>query len=148
MKLLRYPIGGGPLRVGLLLILLLLTGCGLPGPGPAPGPALEPSSVSPQTAPLLAGARQALERRDLAGAEGYLERAIRLEPRNPLLWHTLAQTKYRQGQYAQTVQLGLRSNALLPQTDPLARENLRLMAEAHRQLGQEESARQLEEQLR
>ena len=139
---------GGGLLWGCLLLILLLPGCALLELKPARPPEPETISVSPQTAPLLASARQALDRREPATAEGYLERAIRLEPRNPLLWHTLAQTKYQQGDYAQTIQLSLRSNALLPQSAPLARENLSLMAAAHRRLGQEDKARQLEEQLR
>ncbi|MFH7324988.1 hypothetical protein [Desulfurivibrio sp. C05AmB] len=132
----------------LILLILLLAGCqwaAMSPPPPRPEP--EPIAVAPPSSPLLASAQQALARDDLAGAEGYLERAIRLDSRNPLLWHTLAQTKYRQGDYPQTIQLGRRSNALLPPNSSLHRENLRLMAAAHRQLGQEEQARKLEAEL-
>jgi Tfp pilus assembly protein PilF len=126
----------------LLMFMLLLPGCAMREISPPPsGPGPEPTAVSPAASPLLANARFALERNDPAGAEGYLERAIGIEPRNPLLWHTLAQAKYRQGDYAQTVQLCLRSNALLPQAQ-LRRDNFRLMAEAYRRLGQEDKARQ------
>jgi Tfp pilus assembly protein PilF len=125
-----------------LLLMLLLPGCTIRQPGTPSPPRQEPAAVSQPVAPLLANARQALGRHDLAGAEGYLERAIRIEPRNGLLWHELAQTKYLQFEYAQTVQLCLRSNSLLPQNSSLFRENFRLMAEAYRQLGQEDRARQ------
>jgi Tfp pilus assembly protein PilF len=126
----------------MLAILLLLAGCappkvGLPGPETRPEPA-----VSPAAAPLLAGARQALAHKDLHGAEAYLERAIRLEPGNGLLWHTLAETKYRQGDYGQAVQLSLRATTFLPAAGPLIRENYLLMARAYRKLGQDAQARQ------
>jgi len=131
----------------LMLLILLLAGCQWAAMSPPPRPEPEPAAVAPPSGPLLASAQQALARDDLAGAEGYLERAIRLDSRNPLLWHTLAQTKYRQGDYPQTIQLCRRSNALLPPNASLLRENLRLMAAAHRQLGQEEQARKLEAEL-
>jgi tetratricopeptide (TPR) repeat protein len=123
-------------------VMLAVAGCvpqkvGLPGPAPRPEPV-----VSPAAASLLAGARQALARNDLAGAESYLERAIRLETGNGLLWHTLAETKERQGDYRQAVQLALRANTLLPAADPLVRDNHRLMERAYRKLGQDEQARQ------
>jgi Tfp pilus assembly protein PilF len=130
-----------------LLLTLLLSGCQLADVRTIPPPEPQPATVAPPTAPLLANAQQALARNDLAGAESYLERAIRLDSRNPLLWHTLAQTKYRQGDYSQAIQLGRRSNTLLPPNAPLLRDNLRLMAAAHRQLGQEEAARKLEAEL-
>jgi hypothetical protein len=133
----------GHLLPVLLLVMVLLPGC---APRELIPPAPEPVVVSPAAAPLLANARLAMDRQDLNGAEAYLERAIRIESRNPLLWHTLAQTKYRQGHFAQAVQLCLRSNSLLPRAAPLARENFLLMELAYRQLGQEEKARQAKQQ--
>lgn len=130
-----------------MLLTLLLSGCQMAEVRTIPPPEPQPAAVAPPTAPLLASAQQSLARNDLDGAEGYLERAIRLDSRNPLLWHTLAQTKFRQGDYPQTIQLCRRANALLPPNAPLLRENLRLMAAAHRQLGQEDQAQQLESQL-
>jgi tetratricopeptide (TPR) repeat protein len=143
----HYKLWASHLFRMLLLAMVLLPGCALHKtrpPGAEPGS--EPVVVSPPAAPLLASARLALDRHDLNGAEAYLERAIRIETRNPLLWHTLAQTKYRQGDFAQAIQLCLRSNSLLPQAAPLARENFLLMALAYRQLGQEEKARQASQQ--
>jgi Tfp pilus assembly protein PilF len=132
----------------MILLMLLLAGCqwaAMSPPPPRPEP--EPAAVSPPSGHLLASAEQALARDDLTGAEGYLERALRLDSRNPQLWHILAQTKYRQGDYPQTIQLCRRSNALLPPNALLRRDNLRLMAAAHRQLGEEEQARKLEAEL-
>jgi tetratricopeptide (TPR) repeat protein len=134
------------LILSMLLLALLLSAC---TPRQISPPTAEPDfepAVSPAAEPLLADARLALARQDLNRAEASLERAIRIENRNPLLWHTLAQTKYRQGDYPQTIQLCLRSNSLLPKGASLIRENLLLMAEAYHRLGQEERARQMSQQ--
>lgn len=126
-----------------LLFMLLLPGCGpreiVP---PPPEPRSELPAVAPAAGPLLTNARLALGRNNPRGAEAYLERAIRIDPRHPVLWHTLAQAKYDQGEYAQTIQLCLRSNALLQQTASLRRDNFQLMARAYRRLGQDDKADQ------
>ena len=48
--------------------------------------------------------------REAAGAS--LERALRIEPRNPWLWLELAQLRLAQGQYAQAITLARKSNQL------------------------------------
>ncbi|MCA1852611.1 MAG: tetratricopeptide repeat protein [Beggiatoa sp.] len=52
---------------------------------------------------------------------GLLERAIRIEPRNPWLWHRLAVLRLQEGQHALAIELAKRSNVL-------ARGNRRLLA--------------------
>ena len=47
--------------------------------------------------------------REAAGAS--LERALRIEPRNPWLWLELAQVRLAQGQYAQAITLARKSNS-------------------------------------
>jgi len=47
--------------------------------------------------------------REAAGAS--LERALRIEPRNPWLWLELAQLRLDQGQYAQAITLARKSNS-------------------------------------
>ena len=52
-------------------------------------------------------------RHDAAGAS--LERALRIEPRNPWLWHELAQLRLTQGQYEQAISLARKSNSFAGQ---------------------------------
>jgi len=47
--------------------------------------------------------------REAAGAS--LERALRIEPRNPWLWLELAQVRLAQGQYEQAITLAAKSNS-------------------------------------
>jgi len=67
----------------------------------------------------------------LANAAATLERALRIEPRNPRLWHELARVRLKQGQYAQAESVAARSNSW----------NWRLIAEARTARGDAEGAR-------
>lgn len=64
--------------------------------------------------------------REAAGAS--LERALRIEPRNPWLWLELAQVRLNQGQYAQAITLARKSNSF-------ARKQLRVQAESWQVIG-------------
>jgi predicted Zn-dependent protease len=47
----------------------------------------------------------------LVQAAASLERALRIEPRNPRLWHELARVRLRQGDAVQAANLAARSNS-------------------------------------
>lgn len=66
--------------------------------------------------------------REAAGAA--LERALRIEPRNPWLWHELAQVRLAQGQYAQAITLAKKSNSFGSGQRRLQAENWQLIAQA------------------
>ncbi|MGH8478773.1 MAG: tetratricopeptide repeat protein [Gammaproteobacteria bacterium] len=53
-------------------------------------------------------------------AAATLERAIRIEPRNPWLWHRLAVLRLQEGQHSLAIELAKKSNVL-------ARGNRRLL---------------------
>ena len=66
---------------------------------------------------------------DQAGAS--LERALRIEPRNGLYWHTLARAKFNQHRYAEAVQLTRKAESMLGRgQEDLAERNRLLMARA------------------
>lgn len=67
-------------------------------------------------------------RPEAAGAS--LERALRIEPRNPWLWHELAQLRLVQGQYAQAVSLAQKSNSFSRRDRHLQALNWRLIGQA------------------
>ncbi|MGH8588097.1 MAG: tetratricopeptide repeat protein, partial [Gammaproteobacteria bacterium] len=54
-------------------------------------------------------------------AAAILERAIRIEPRNPWLWHRLAVLRLQEGRHSLAIELAKKSNVL-------ARGNRRLLA--------------------
>ena len=77
----------------------------------------------------------------LANAAATLERALRIEPRNPRLWYELARVRLKQGQYAQAESVAARSNSWAGSDNALRAENWRLIAEARTARGDAEGAR-------
>jgi Tfp pilus assembly protein PilF len=73
-------------------------------------------------------------------AAASLERALRIEPRNPRLWHELARVRLKQGQYAQAESVAARSNSWAADDKALRAENWRLIAESRRARGDTEGA--------
>src|SRR3989441_2738824 len=80
-----------------------------PVPGPAPAPAARTENVA--IAGLMDTARADAAAGRLANAAATLERALRIEPRNPRLWHELARVRLKQGQYAQAESVAARSSS-------------------------------------
>ena len=90
-------------RIQLLAgLLCCLAGCSL---APTSNPYQLPAGQSqPQQAAVTE-----LEQQAWARAADYLQRAIRIEPRNPLSWHYLAQSYRGSGDYARCVEMAQRS---------------------------------------
>jgi hypothetical protein len=119
----------------LLLVLMIQSGCATPKrTEPPPSPGLPPpAEYKPVTGPataLYTDAEKALQSGRLAESEMLLERALRIEPRNPYYWHTLAQVKYRQGQFRETVQFCLKSESLAGKQAQLLARNQDLLRQA------------------
>lgn len=99
------------IRCGLLAVLLLqLAGC-----APAPSsnryqlPAGQVQPGQGAVDELQRRARQALEQQAYAQAVEYLQRAIRIEPRNALSWHYLARTYRSSGDFQRCMEMAQRS---------------------------------------
>lgn len=61
---------------------------------------------------------------DLNAASSSLERALRIEPNNPVLWNRLARVRLEQKQYEQATQMAKRSNSFAAADDAgLRRDN-------------------------
>ncbi len=108
----------------------------VPVPGePLPPPATAPPIQSAAVASLMDGARIDAAAGRLAHAAASIERALRLEPRNPRLWHELARVRLKQGEYAQAENLAARSNSWAGGDYRLRAENWRLIAQAREARG-------------
>ena len=90
---------------------------------------------------LLASAEQASRDGDNDRAAGQLERALRIEPRNAVIWHNLAIVRYRQGNYAQAESVALRADSFSQDDTQLRLRNWRLIAAARQERGDVEGAR-------
>jgi len=129
-----------------LALAALLVGCsGLPlqPPGQATAPEAEPTvrTENIAVASLLEGARNEAAAGRLANAAASLERALRIEPRNPRLWQALARVRLQQGDYAQAESTARRSSSWAGGDNALRSENWRLIAQAREARGDAEGAR-------
>src|SRR5256714_13331247 len=95
------------MRAVLAFLAIAIAGCAPVrepepgGPTPAPAPLPEPAARTENLAiaGLLDGARADAAAGRLANAAASLERALRIEPRNPRLWQELARGRPKQGAY-------------------------------------------------
>ncbi len=103
--------------------------------------------MSPAAQGLLASAQQQLDSSNWEGAANYLERALRIEPRNPVLWERLATVRYQQRDFQQAIQLAAKSNTLVGPNIALRRQNWYLMANAYGLLGDNDNEQKYREKL-
>lgn len=130
-------------RLALCLTVLALVRCAVIPPPATPEEALARTPVSDSNAvvALVEAARADTDGGNFTKAAGALERALRIEPRNPRLWHELAQLKLKEGDYAQTASMAARSNTWAGTDKMLRAANWRLIGEAKRSTGDEAGAR-------
>jgi tetratricopeptide (TPR) repeat protein len=81
--------------------------------GPAPSvpvprerPKAAPATLSPASRALVSQAQAQRKKGDLPGAAGSLDRALRIEPNNPLLWIEMGRLRMDQRNYAQAESMG------------------------------------------
>jgi predicted Zn-dependent protease len=128
-------------------LLLLVAGCANVTTQPSAktaqemAPQSEQSVVTPpEPRPVMSGNRAVVAlldqaqlqtdagQREAAGAS--LERALRIEPRNPWLWHELAQLRLTQGQYGQAISLAQKSTSFAINDRRVQAVNWRLIGNA------------------
>ncbi len=89
---------------------------------------------------LVASAERHQDAGDADTALSSLERALRIEPRNAMLWSRMADIRVGQGDHKQAIQLAAKSNTLAGANMQLRRQNWYLMANAHKALGNFDAA--------
>ena len=135
------------MRTLLAFLAAAIAGCAtvVPGPGQAPEPAPFPEPAARTEnlaiAALMDGARADAAAGRLTNAAASLERALRIEPRNPRLWQELARVRLKQGDYAQAESTAARSNSWAGGDNQLRAENWRLIAQARDARGDAEGAK-------
>ncbi len=107
-------------------------------PTPSPEPVEEPPAPPPTreyqlgsaSRSLVSQARTQAAAGNFAVAAGSIERALRIEPNNPLLWIELGRVRQAEGNYAQAENLGRKALSLAT-GDPRTQSSAwRLVAEA------------------
>ena len=144
------------LRVLMALSLVLLAASCATVPPPAtvppstvpPLPRMPPSESgrmrTPAVVALLNSAQQQTRAGRLGNAALFLERALRIEPHNAVIWQQLAQVRLQQGELDQAVALAMKSNLLAGDDAGLKVYNWRIIAQARRKQGDLHGARAAE----
>lgn len=97
---------------------------------------------------LLDQAEQQANAGELEPAAASLERAIRIDPRNPVLWYHLATVRLSQGEASQAEQLAVKSNSLAAGNRTQQARNWRLIAQARREQNDTRGAAAAEQRAR
>jgi hypothetical protein len=99
----------------------------------------EPAAVEPSPGPAVVALLNDADQYSAAGrreqAVASLERALRIEPGNPVLWHRLSRLRLQQGQWDQAIALAKKSNALTRGNEELQANNWEVIAEARAAMG-------------
>jgi Flp pilus assembly protein TadD len=102
----------------------------------------------PAVLALLDRAEHQANAGDLGSAAATLERAIRIDSRNPVLWHHLASVRFAEGEFVQAENLAAKSNSLAPGNRALQIRNWLLIADARRSRGDSAGASAAEQRVR
>src|SRR5258705_1281707 len=131
-----------------LALAAFLSACASPRPEPGPPPP-SPYPLSgpahaetPAVASLMDSARADTTGGRLANAAASLERALRIEPRNPRLWQELSRVRLLQRDYVQAESCAARSNSWAGSDDALRADNWRLIAQARQARGDSDGAKE------
>ena len=89
-------------------------------------------SENPAVIALLDDTDLRLSQGDAEGAASSVERALRLEPGNPWLWHRLALLRFRQGEWRQAIALAEKSNSLSARHPEIRKANAELIKRAEK----------------
>jgi len=111
------------IHIASFVLLLLLSACAALRP-------TMPVSENPAVLTLVEQARAEAAENKIKSAVATIERAQRLEPRNPWLWQELARLHLAQGDHAQAESLAARSNTWAGSDRTLRAANWRLIGAA------------------
>jgi cytochrome c-type biogenesis protein CcmH/NrfG len=115
-------------------------------PAPVQPPVNRPQS--PAVVALVDTAEQQANTGDLEGSAASLERAIRIDPRNPALWYHLATVRLSQGEARAAEQLAVKSNTLSTGNSAQQVRNWNLIARARQAQNDAAGAREAEQKAR
>jgi Tfp pilus assembly protein PilF len=123
-----------------------------PGSPPTTVEESQPLPAPPPREPTLGAASQALVQqaqaqlavKNYAVAAGSIERALRIEPDNPLLWIELAKVRQAEGNYVQAENLARKAVSMSVQAPRTQAQAWQLIAETYRARGKNIEAQDAE----
>ncbi len=149
-------------RLCMTSLVLLIGGCALlqpPDHEPEPEPDVdvtepdakvedEPPRAAPAVVALVSDAEAASEAGEHDRAAALLERALRIDAHNPVLWHNLAVVRYREASYDQAEAMAMRSNRYADGRRDLMQRNWELIAVSRELAGDRDGAEEAKRRAR
>jgi len=117
-------------------------------PVPVPESRTAQRPQPPAVVALLDTAEQQANAGDLEAAAASLERAIRIDPRNPVLWYHLGTVRLSQGDARAAEQMAVKSNSLSSGNRAQQSRNWSLIARARRAGNDEAGAQEADRKAR
>jgi Flp pilus assembly protein TadD len=111
-------------------------------PEPLPAPVVREPTLSAASRALVSQAQAQLASKNYPVAASSIERALRIEPDNPLLWIELGKVRQSEGNYVQAENMGRRAAALSVNTPRAHSAAWSLIAESLRARGKNVEARE------
>jgi hypothetical protein len=153
------PSGSKPREPGAGPVLTVPTEIGRPDGEPAiemPPPAqlprerpkAPPATLSPASRTLVSQAQAQRKKGDLPGATVSLERALRIEPKNPLLWLEMGRLRMDQRNYPQAENMARKALSMSVGDDATQSAAWRLIADSLRARDRNPEAEQALERAR
>lgn len=112
----------------------------MPLPPPRERPRAPPATLSPASKSLVTQAQGQRKRGDLPGAAVSLDRALRIEPNNPLLWIELGRLRMDQGNFPQAEGMGRKALSMSVGDDGTQSQAWQLIADSLRARGRNSQA--------
>ena len=111
-------------------------------PQPLPEPVSREPVLSPASRSLVSQAQTQLASKNFALAASSIERALRIEPDNPLLWTELGKVRLAEGNYVQAENMGRKAVATSVNAPRAQAAAWGLIAESYRARGKNTEARE------
>jgi len=112
----------------------------MPLPPPRERPRAPPATLSPASKALVAQAQGQRKRGDLPGASVSLDRALRIEPNNALLWIELGRLRMDQGNFPQAEGMGRKALSMSIGDDGTQAQAWQLIGESFQARGRNTQA--------
>lgn len=111
-------------------------------PEPLPAPMVREPVLSPASRALVGQAQTQLASKNFAVAASSIERALRIEPDNALLWIELGKVRQAEGNYVQAENMGRKAVAMAANAPRAQAAAWQLIAESLRARGRNSEARE------
>jgi predicted Zn-dependent protease len=143
-------------RLFACCMVMVAGGCAVPQPHEAPPPS-PPGVEAPQPLPepvnrepvlssasraLVSQAQAQVTAKNYAVAASSIERALRIEPANPLLWIELAKVRQAEGNYVQAENMARKAVSMSVQAPKAQAQGWELIAQSYRARGKNLEAQQ------